>query len=374
MYENVTNASNLTSANAKINTIFATMNHEHYMRLCLELALKGKGNVSPNPMVGCVIVHEDQVIGEGYHQKFGQAHAEVNAINDVLQKHGDQAESLLANATAYVSLEPCAHFGKTPPCADLLVKHKLKKVVIGNTDPFDSVNGKGIEKLKNAGIETISGILDEECRAVNRRFFTRITQQRPYLILKWAQTADGFFAPTDQSQRWISGAEAKVLTHQWRSEEDAILVGKNTVLADNPQLNTREISGKNPIRIVIDKSLEIPSDFNVFNREAKTIVFNEVKTAVEGNIHFVQMEDMHFYLPQKIAYQLYLMDIQSVIIEGGANLLQQFIKDGLWDEARIFTANVNWESGIKAPQVNGKIIEEIPAGNDKLQILRQNNL
>jgi diaminohydroxyphosphoribosylaminopyrimidine deaminase/5-amino-6-(5-phosphoribosylamino)uracil reductase len=371
MYENATNASNLASANAKINSIFAAMNHEYYMRRCLELALKGKGNVSPNPMVGCVVVHEGQIIGEGYHQQFGQAHAEVNALNDVLQKHGDQAAALLANSTAYVSLEPCAHFGKTPPCADLLVRYQLKKVVIGNPDPFDSVNGKGIEKLKNAGIEVLSGILDEECRVVNRRFFTRITRQRPYFILKWAQTANGFFAPSDKTQQWISGAEAKVLTHQWRSEEDAILVGKNTVLVDNPQLNTREVKGKNPIRIVIDKLLEIPSDFHLFNSEAKTIVFNEVKTAVDSNIHFLQMEDMHFYLPQKIAYQLYLMDIQSVIIEGGANLLQQFIKDGLWDEARIFKANMSWENGIEAPKINGKLIEEISVGNDKLQILRQ---
>lgn len=367
----MTNASNLASANAKIKVIFVLMNDEFYMRRCLELALKGKGNVSPNPLVGCVIVHDNQIIGEGYHQKFGQAHAEVNAINDVLQQHGDYAAELLSKATAYVSLEPCAHFGKTPPCADLLVKHQLKKVVIGNTDPFDSVNGKGIEKLKNAGILVVSGVLDDECKEINRRFFTRITQQRPYLILKWAQTSDGFFAPLDQTQRWISGAEAKVLSHQWRSEEDAILVGKNTVLADNPQLNTREVQGKNPIRIVVDKSLSIPEDYHIFNEDAKTIIFNEVKTEVVNNIHYVQMEDMHFYLPQKIAYQLYLMDIQSVIIEGGANLLQQFIKDGLWDEARIFTANVNWENGIKAPQINGELMDEISVGNDKLQVLKQ---
>lgn len=367
----MTNASNLASANAKIKVIFVLMNDEFYMRRCLELALKGKGNVSPNPLVGCVIVHDNQIIGEGYHQKFGQAHAEVNAINDVLQQHGDYAAVLLSNATAYVSLEPCAHFGKTPPCADLLVKHQLKKVVIGNTDPFDSVNGKGIEKLKNAGVLVVSEVLDDECKEINRRFFTRITQQRPYLILKWAQTSDGFFAPLDQTQRWISGAEAKVLSHQWRSEEDAILVGKNTVLADNPQLNTREVQGKNPIRIVIDKSLSIPEDYHIFNGDAKTIIFNEVKTEVVNNIHYVQMEDMHFYLPQKTAYQLYLMDIQSVIIEGGTNLLQQFIKDGLWDEARIFTANVNWENGIKAPQINGELMDEISVGNDKLQVLKQ---
>ncbi|MNK17158.1 Riboflavin biosynthesis protein RibD [compost metagenome] len=347
------------------------MEHEFYMRRCLELAVKGAGNVSPNPMVGCVIVHQGQIIGEGYHQKIGEAHAEVNAVKNVIETYGDKAADLLKNATAYVTLEPCAHFGKTPPCADLLIKHQIKKVVIGNTDPFESVNGKGIEKLKNAGIEVISGILDDECKLINRRFFTRIKAHRPYFILKWAQTTDGFFAPTDQSQQWISGKEAKTLSHHWRSEEDAILVGKNTVIADNPQLNTREVQGKNPIRLVIDKNLDIPAHYHIFNDAAKTIIFNEVKTAVVDNIHFVQMEDMHFYLPQKIAYQLYLMDIQSVIIEGGANILSQFIAANLWDEARIFTSKTEWKNGIKAPKIIGKVLEEATIGNDKLQILKR---
>lgn len=347
------------------------MEHEFYMKRCLELAILGSGNVSPNPMVGCVIVHENQIIGEGYHQKIGEAHAEVNAIKNVLEKYGTQATDLLKQATAYVTLEPCAHFGKTPPCADLLIKHQIKKVVIGNTDPFASVNGKGIEKLKNAGIDVVSGILDDECKAINRRFFTRINEHRPYFILKWAQTSNGFFAPLNQSQQWISGTEAKTLTHHWRSEEDAILVGKKTVMADNPQLNTREIVGKNPIRLIIDKNLDIPSNYHIFNDAAKTIIFNETKTDVVGNIHFVQMEDMHFYLPQKIAYQLYLMDIQSVIIEGGANILNQFITANLWDEARIFTSNAKWEQGIEAPKISGKLIEDIFVGNDKLQILKR---
>ena len=347
------------------------MEHEFYIQRCLELAQLGDASVSPNPMVGCVIVHNDKIIGEGYHQKFGEAHAEVNAVNNVLERFGNEAANLLKNATAYVTLEPCSHFGKTPPCADLLVKHQLKKVVIGNTDPFDSVNGKGIEKLRNAGIEVISGVLEAECKHVNRRFFTRIKEHRPYFILKWAQTSNGFFAPTEQSQKWISGAEAKTLAHQWRTEEDAILVGKNTVLADNPQLNTREVIGKNPIRLVIDKNLEIPSHFHVYNNAAKTIIFNEIKTDVVDNIHFVQMEDMHFYLPQKIAYQLYLMDIQSVIIEGGANILHQFIEANLWDEARIFTSKTKWENGIEAPQILGETIEEITIGNDELKIIKR---
>ncbi|MDQ8006169.1 MAG: bifunctional diaminohydroxyphosphoribosylaminopyrimidine deaminase/5-amino-6-(5-phosphoribosylamino)uracil reductase RibD [Pedobacter sp.] len=347
------------------------MEHEFYMQRCLELAQLGVGNVSPNPMVGCVIVHEDKIIGEGYHQKIGEAHAEVNAVKDVFERYGDDAPSLLKNATAYVTLEPCSHFGKTPPCADLLVKHQLKRVVIGNTDPFESVNGKGIEKLKNAGIEVISGILNDECETVNRRFFTRIKEHRPYFILKWAQTVNGFFAPTDQSQKWISGTEAKTLTHQWRSEEDAILVGKNTVLADNPQLNTREIEGKNPTRIIIDKNLSIPLDYHIYNDAAKTVILNEIKTDVVNNIHFVQMEDMNFYLPQKIAYQLYLMDIQSVIIEGGANILNQFIAANLWDEARIFTSKTQWEDGIKAPEIIGETIEQIAIGDDELKIIKR---
>lgn len=348
------------------------MNHEFYMQRCLELAVMGMGNVSPNPMVGCVIVHEDKIIGEGYHQKIGEAHAEVNAIHDVFAKHGDNAPSLLKQATAYVTLEPCSHFGKTPPCADLLIRHQLKKVIIGNTDPFESVNGRGIAKLRDAGIEVITEVLKQQCEFVNRRFFTRIKAQRPYFILKWAQTTNDYFAPEHTSQQWISGPEAKILTHQWRSQEDAILVGKNTVLADNPLLNTREVKGKNPIRIVIDRNLDVPSDFHIFNDAAKTVIFNEVKTEVINNIHFIQMEDMHFYLPQKIAYQLYLMDIQSVIIEGGANILQQFIVSNLWDEARIFTNKSLWENGTKAPKINGTVIEQTAIGNDELKIYKPN--
>ncbi|MFD0941313.1 bifunctional diaminohydroxyphosphoribosylaminopyrimidine deaminase/5-amino-6-(5-phosphoribosylamino)uracil reductase RibD [Pedobacter boryungensis] len=344
------------------------MSDKLYMQRCLELAIKGMGNVSPNPMVGCVIVHEGKIIGEGYHKKFGEAHAEVNAINDVFSNFGDENSSLLKNATAYVNLEPCAHFGKTPPCADLLVKHQLKKVVIGNTDPFLGVNGKGIEKLKAAGIEVVTGVLEKECRFLNRRFFTRVEQQRPFIILKWAQTANGFFAPKDASQQWISGLEAKELTHQWRSEEDAIVVGKQTVLIDNPQLTTRNVNGKNPIRIVIDKNLAIPETYHIYNNEAKTIIFNEIKTDVMNNIHFVQMEDMQFYLAQKIAFQLYLMDIQSVIIEGGAQILHQFIDTNLWDEARVFTATTEWNGGIKAPSIKGNIFETLQVGSDELKI------
>lgn len=345
------------------------MNDETYMQRCLDLAAQGIGQVSPNPMVGCVIIHENRIIGEGYHQKFGQAHAEVNAIQDVFTRFGEEANMLLKSATAYVSLEPCAHFGKTPPCADLLVRHQLKAVVVGNADPFSSVNGKGIAKLKEAGINVKVGILEKECAYLNRRFFTRVRQQRPFIILKWAQTADGFFAPADQSQRWITGVDAKTLSHHWRSEEDAILIGTQTARVDNPALTNRLAEGKNPIRIVIDKHLSIPPTHQLFNQEAKTIIFNELKTEVVDNVHYIQMEDMQFYLAQKIAFQLYLMDIQSVIIEGGIQLLNQFIQAGLWDEARIFTSSTTWGEGRLAPVINGNSVEQRAVGSDELHIL-----
>lgn len=344
------------------------MTDEFYMERCLTLAALGMGNVSPNPMVGCVIVHDGVVIGEGFHQQFGQPHAEVNAIQSVLERYPSDAASLLKNSTVYVNLEPCAHFGKTPPCADLLVRHGVKKVVIGNPDPFAEVNGKGVEKLKAAAIEVKTGVLHDACTQLNRRFFTRVTAQRPFVILKWAQTADGFFAPDTPAQKWISGAEAKKLTMQWRGEEDAILVGKQTAWIDNPQLTNRSGKGKNPVRLLIDRHLSIPAHYHLFNPEAKTIVFNEVKTAVEGHVHYVQMEDMHFYLAQKILFQLYLMDIQSVIIEGGKQVLDQFITAGLWDEARIFTAAASWGNGIQAPALTGRKISNTVLGTDELTI------
>lgn len=344
------------------------MTDEIYMQRCLELAELGIAGVSPNPMVGCVIVHNDQIIGEGYHAKFGEAHAEVNAINSVLRKYGEAAAKLLAEATAYVSLEPCAHFGKTPPCADLLVRHRLKRVVIGNTDPFSEVNGKGIEKLKEAGIEVITGVLQEQCSRLNRRFFTRISLQRPYIILKWATTANGYFAPKNTVQEWISGPMAKKLVHKWRTEEDAILIGKRTAISDDPLLTTREWAGKNPVRILIDRQLQVPVTSQIFNDQAKTVILNEVRTRVNGNIHYIQMEDMQHYLPQKVAFQLYLMDIQSVIIEGGANTLSQFINADLWDEARVFTSSTSWKEGVPSPQINGLITDQLDVEKDRLTI------
>lgn len=348
------------------------MSDEFYIKRCLELAELGMGKVSPNPMVGCVIVANGKIIGEGYHQEYGQAHAEPNAIKSVFDQHPENAAQLLKQATVYVNLEPCAHFGKTPPCADLLVKHQVKQVVIGNTDPFSAVDGKGIEKLKTAGIAVKTGVLEGECSFFNRRFFTRVKQQRPYVILKWAETANGYFAASNGHQKWISGQLAKRLAHKWRTEEDATLIGKYTAIVDNPQLTAREWPGKNPVRLVIDKSLDIPASNHIFNKEAKTIIFNEIKTDVVDNIHYIQMEDMQYYLPQKIMFQLYLMDIQSVIIEGGAKILKQFLDAGLWDEARIFSAGNSWTEGIASPVINGILQEQIQLNSDKLSVYINN--
>lgn len=342
--------------------------HEIYMRRCLELAQLGLGNVSPNPMVGAVIVHADKVIGEGYHRKYGAAHAEVNAVNQVINNFSNYAE-LLNKSTIYVSLEPCAHYGKTPPCADLIIKHRIPKVVVGCRDPFEQVNGKGIEKLQAAGVEVISGILEEECKWLNRRFFTRVQKHRPYIILKWAHTADGFFAPADSRQFWITGLESRKLVHQWRGEEDAILVGTNTVAIDNPQLNVRYGNGKLPKRIVIDRRLKLSRDLNVFDQSVETLVINEIKTEFDGKIKYIALEDFDRFVPQYILYQLYLQDIQSVIIEGGAKTLNSFIDAGLWDEARIFTGEVKLNNGIKAPEIKGIIADEVLLETDRLNIL-----
>ena len=342
--------------------------HKIYMRRCLELAQLGLGNVSPNPMVGAVIVYADKIIGEGYHQKYGEAHAEVNAVNQVINNFSNYAE-LFRQSTIYVSLEPCAHYGKTPPCADLIIKHQIPKVVVGCRDPFEQVNGKGIEKLQAAGVEVISGILEEECKWLNRRFFTRVQKHRPYIILKWAQTADGFFAPADSTQLWITGLESRKLVHQWRGEEDAILVGTNTVAIDNPQLNVRYGKGKLPKRIVIDRRLKLSRDLNVFDQSVETLVFNEIKMEFDGKTKYIALEDFDRFVPQYILYQLYLQDIQSVIIEGGAKTLNSFIDAGLWDEARIFTGETVLNNGIKAPEVNGVIADEVLSGTDLLKIL-----
>lgn len=345
------------------------MIHEKYIRRAIELAKLGLGSVSPNPMVGAVIFSENKIIGEGYHQKYGEAHAEVNAVNQVIKKFKNAAE-LLAKATIYVTLEPCAHFGKTPPCADLIIKHQIPNVVIGCLDPFEGVNGKGIEKLKAAGINVITGVLEKECLDLNKRFFTKVKKQRPYVILKWAQTKDGYFASVNGSQKWISGETAKRLVHLWRSEEDAILVGKNTALIDNPKLNVRLTNGRDAIRAVIDRDLSLPKTLNIFDNSIKTLVFNQHKSAIENNTYYIGIEDFEHFLPQYIMFQCYLQDIQSIIIEGGTKILQKFIDANLWDEARVFTAPIFWGDGIKAPVLNVKLADTYKVGNDDLHIFK----
>src|SRR5690606_26808469 len=279
---------------------------------------------------------------------------------------------LFRDSTMYVSLEPCAHHGKTPPCANLLAQHQLKEVVVACRDPFGHVHGQGITIMEEAGIRVIEGVLADESRWLNRRFTTRVSQQRPYVILKWAQTADGYMAPADRTQRWITGAEAKQLVHRWRSEEDAVLVGARTALADNPQLNVREWKGRNPKRVLIDKDLAVGAPAHLLDGNAETVVFNATRSDWVGNTKYIALENFDWYLPQNILFQLYLMDIQSVIIEGGRKTLDLFIEAGLWDEARIFTSTQVWGAGIAAPICHAAAASDQRIGSDRLRIYYRN--
>jgi diaminohydroxyphosphoribosylaminopyrimidine deaminase/5-amino-6-(5-phosphoribosylamino)uracil reductase len=318
-------------------TYFYPVNtHEKYMARCLELAQKGLGTTYPNPLVGSVIVHNNQIIGEGWHHKAGEAHAEVNAVNSVKNK------ALLSEATLYVNLEPCSHFGKTPPCCDLLIDQQIPTVVIGSPDHNSKVNGSGIARLKSAGKEVIVGVLANECAQLNRRFFTFHQKKRPYIILKWAQSADGFIAPRTKTNRqpvWISNPHARQRVHQWRTEEQAILVGTQTVLDDNPQLTARDWPGNNPLRIVLDQHGRLPKDSAVFDSTAETLVLGK--------------NDLDFsnQIASQITDLLYHKNIQSVIVEGGRQTLQTFIDENCWDEARVFTGAIHLVEGIPAPHI-----------------------
>lgn len=331
-----------------------------FMQRALELAELGRGQVSPNPMVGCVIVHGSEVIGEGYHQKYGEAHAEVNAINAVADKN------LLTESTVYVTLEPCSHHGKTPPCADLLVANKVKRVVIGAIDTNPLVGGRGIERMKAAGIEVSHGLLSEESRKLNKRFFTFIENKRPYIILKWAQTADGFVARENFDSKWISGEASRNLVHQWRAEEDAIMVGTRTAQYDNPQLNVRNWEGKDPVRVVIDKKLSLSSDLKLFDGQQKTLVYNGTRTESSKNLEFIKVENGDYL--EFIFQDLYDRKVQSIIIEGGSTLLLSLIEGGFWDEARIFTAKSEFEKGIPAPIIEGEKVESFNIEEDTLDV------
>ena len=335
---------------------------EFYINKCIVLARLAKGKTSPNPMVGSVIIYQDKIIGEGYHQQNGSHHAEVNAINNVKDK------SLLSESTLYVNLEPCAHFGKTPPCSDIIIEHKIPKVVIGCIDTFSEVSGKGIAKMEKAGIEVVVGVLEKQSRELNKRFFAFHEKKRPYIILKWAESKDGFIAPINQTESfWMTSSESKTLTHQWRAEEDAIIVGRITAEKDNPSLTVREVEGNNPIRIVIDKDLKLSNNLNLFNQEAKTLILNSVKTEETDSNYFIKIYFNN--LTKSILHELHKQNIQSLIIEGGSKTLQSFIDVNMWDEARIFTTNKELTDGVKAPTIKGKIVTESDIGGDELEII-----
>jgi diaminohydroxyphosphoribosylaminopyrimidine deaminase/5-amino-6-(5-phosphoribosylamino)uracil reductase len=327
------------------------------MQRCLQLAHMGAGRVAPNPMVGAVLVHQNNIIGEGYHEAYGTAHAEVNCFNSVNAAN----QHLIPESTLYVSLEPCAHFGKTPPCADLIIQHRVSKVVIGCSDPFTAVDGKGIAKLKAAGIAVVENVLQQEALDLNKRFFTFHTKKRPWILLKWAQTNDGYLAGADNKRLLISHAHTNRFTHQFRASEAAIVVGFNTVIKDNPALTSRYGYHPHPTRIVIDPRLQIPLDAAIFNNNAKVIVVNELEEKENQHIHFAQYEkgaDVLSFL-MNLLYQKKLL---SVMVEGGAHTLQSFIDAGLWDEALLVTnTTMVQENGLKAPQLptSPQIMEQL---------------
>lgn len=334
------------------------MTDQIYIKRCIELAQKALGKTYPNPLVGSVIVYNGEIIGEGYHKKAGEPHAEINAINSV------KNPELLKDSTIYVSLEPCSHFGKTPPCANKIIEIGFKKVVIGTLDSHEKVNGKGKKLIEDAEIEVVSGILDEECKELNKRFFTFHQKKRPFIVLKWAQSGDGFM-DKDFKPFQIGNPRTKQFVHQLRSEEHAILVGTNTALHDNPSLTTREVVGRNPVRILIDFDLKIPENFNVFNEEAPTLVLNSIKNSVEGTVQFIKIEKENFI--ENLMKTLYEQQIQSVLVEGGRFTLQQFIDAGIWDEAIIIrNKNLELEHGTHAPN--------FPAKSYKTEIFRNNNV
>lgn len=328
---------------------------EQYMFRCLQLAAGGAGRVAPNPLVGAILVYRNRIIGEGFHQEFGSPHAEVNCIASVT----DEDRHLIKESELYVSLEPCAHFGKTPPCSDLIIRNRIPKVVVGSKDPFPEVNGKGIEKMKNAGIEVVTGVLEAECMDMNKRFYSFQEQHRPYIILKWAQTRDHAIALPDGSAVAISNEYTNRLVHRWRSEEAAILIGTRTALLDNPSLTTRLWPGNSPIRLLLDLELKLSPALHVFDNKTPTVIFN-LHRHEAGNGGTGKVANGNWYyrindrrkLIKELLDALYVLEIQSVLIEGGAKTLQMFIDAGTWDEARVITnEQLGIPSGIKAPQL-----------------------
>lgn len=348
--------------------------HEKYIKRCIELAKNGLGTTYPNPLVGSVIVYENQIIGEGWHRKAGEPHAEVNAINSVKDK------SLLSKSTIYVSLEPCSHFGKTPPCCDLIIANKIPNIVIGTIDPFAKVSGNGIKKLIEAGRNVTVGILEDECNELNKRFFTFHKNKRPYVILKWAESQDGFLSPDEILRKaqndnekkpvWITNQYSRQLVHKWRTEEQAILVGTQTVLGDNPKLDSRDWKGNNPVRIVLDRTGKISNDYFVKDNKSETIIITEQENL--QNSSKISFENAIFdsNLAFSVLDILHKKDIQSVIIEGGKQTLQTFIYANLWDEARVFKGTNSFGNGTKAPDFKGNLISKETILNDELLIFK----
>jgi len=333
------------------------------MKRCLSLAAKSKPHVHPNPMVGSVIVYEDRIIGEGFHTAYGQPHAEVEAIRSV------QDANLLKNSILYVNLEPCSHVGKTPPCADLIIKHRIPRVVIANTDPHEKVAGKGIAKLMNAGIDVTTGVLLQEGRALNRAFFTLHEKKRPYVLLKWAETSDGFIGrPKDDttSSRQISTSLTARYTHQLRAESGAILVGTTTAIRDNPGLTTRHAEGRNPIRVVLDLKSQIPASHQLFNTEADTLIIGPKREGV--NASFLEPDTDN--LLQSVLHHLYTKGVSQLLVEGGAKVLQQFIDASLWDEAITIKAQVKWNAGVEAPKLAKQAMNSFSLGSDQVLMYR----
>ncbi|MUV03139.1 bifunctional diaminohydroxyphosphoribosylaminopyrimidine deaminase/5-amino-6-(5-phosphoribosylamino)uracil reductase RibD [Flavobacterium rakeshii] len=352
------------------------MNHEIYMQRCLDLAANGLREAIPNPSVGAVLVYNDTIIGEGHTSPYGGPHGEVNCVNSVKPEN----QHLIPLSTLYVSLEPCSHYGKTPPCCDLIIREQIKTIVIGTTDPHEKVAGNGIRKLKEAGREVIVGVLEKECREFNRRFFTYHEKKRPYIILKWAETADGFLSPLpetrskeDKKPVWITNTYSRQLVHKWRSEEMAILAGTTTVLDDNPKLDVRDWTGNNPTRIILDRKNRISDNYFVKKQKINTIILTEKENLPNlGNFLFEKI-NFDSNLPQTIANVLYNHNLQSVIIEGGRQTLQTFIDANLWDEARVFKGKTLFHEGIKAPALQATAKEKYFVLNDELLIFRNHD-
>ncbi len=339
--------------------------HEKFMRRCLDLAEKGGSYVAPNPKVGSVIVHENRIIGEGFHQVYGQAHAERNAINAVVEadKH------LLPESTLYVNLEPCSFQGHQPPCANLLIATGIKKVVVGDLDPNPKVAGNGMKMLEEAGIQVTQGILKKECAWQNRRFKTFHLKKRPYIVLKWAQTIDGYIAPDNEHQKWISNQLTKRISHRWRTEEQAIMVGRKTAQVDNPQLTARLWTGKNPLRLVLDQRLLLANDLHLFDSTTPTVIFTAKNVPQKPNVAYARL-DYTESIPHQVAEYLYNRPVISVLIEGGPTLLKSFIQANLWDEARIFIGNQYWGSGKAAPSLSSVALHsKEQLGDNELKVL-----